>query len=254
MDLEVLVFAIIGLSMALQMESGTAITCDLGETIVTGKESNRADCRSDAQTKCGLQGRVVSHLECNYWDPNHTGDILFEGCCQVPLPCPSQPPVDWKKCPATDTDKTFSIQTSNRDCRRCQDGCKTKCDAIGARVGDQICGYLTNGQTKTGLYCVCCCRKKASLPPPLPPSLSPPPPPPPSPTPEKMCRFQEIYVAFELSYPYNCNSCRSDCAAKCSGLGSFLVTEQCIAESSSSLCKCCCSTPPRSRVATAASE
>ncbi|KAI3866392.1 hypothetical protein MKX03_012575 [Papaver bracteatum] len=196
-----LVFALIGLSITLQMQSGTAISCKLGETIVnTATKVPDCDvCRKDLHTKCGLQGRVV------------TKEKLCEGCCQVPLPCPVQPPVKWwGTCAATDINKTFKIERyTGNNCHPCQDGCKTRCDAIGARVGDQICGYLTNGKTNVGYHCTC-----------------------------------YIYMAFRLSNPNSCSSCSSDCKVKCSQMGSSMTKQQCNTESSPRLCKCCCKTPP----------
>ncbi|KAI3916417.1 hypothetical protein MKW92_029023 [Papaver armeniacum] len=226
------------------MQSGTAISCDLGEISITAGMSNKCDdCRKDLQTKCGLQGKVVSHVECNAPDPKKPRERVCEGCCQVPLPCPVQPPAKWTQCPVTDTDKTFKIEHySGNDCQRCKDGCKTRCDSIGAGVGDQICGYLDNGKTYVGLYCTCCCRKKAPLPPPTP-SPPPPPPSPPPPAPENICKPEDMYLAFRLSNPQSCNSCSSDCKAKCSQMGSFMTTQQCSTESSPRLCKCCCKTP-----------
>ncbi|KAI3901174.1 hypothetical protein MKW92_051508 [Papaver armeniacum] len=168
-----LLFAIIGLS--LQMQSGTAISCDLGETITTAKVSDGDGCRKELRTNCALQGRVVSQLELNAWDPKKTNEKTCEGCCRV-QPGPVAPlPAWWGVCAVTDINKSFTFPNySGNDCRRCHDGCKPRCDAVGARVGDQICGYFTNGKTNVGLNCICCCRKQVPYPPPPPPSPPPP--------------------------------------------------------------------------------
>ncbi|KAI3897386.1 hypothetical protein MKX03_016426 [Papaver bracteatum] len=177
-----LLFAIIGLS--LKMQSGTAIQCDLGETITTAKVADGDACRKELRTNCGLQGRVVSQLELNAWDPKKTNEKTCEGCCRV-QPGPVAPlPAWWGVCAVTDIEKSFNFPNySGNDCRRCHDGCKPRCDAVGARVGDQICGYFSNGKTNVGLNCICCCRKQVPYPPPPPPSPPPPSPPPPPPSP-----------------------------------------------------------------------
>ncbi|MCL7021996.1 hypothetical protein MKW94_011901 [Papaver nudicaule] len=132
------------------------ISCEPGETNVT-TPSDINSCRMDLQTVCGRQGRVVSKLELNSWPPNNTKQRrICQGCCQVLLPCPVKPPVKWSQCAATNMDKTFRTTGVKRDCHICQDGCKKRCDAIGARVGDQFCGF--QGDTVfLGLACTCCC-------------------------------------------------------------------------------------------------
>ncbi|KAI3901173.1 hypothetical protein MKW92_051507 [Papaver armeniacum] len=163
------------------MQSGTAISCDLGETVVTAdKIESGQDCRKELQTQCGLQGRVVSQLKFNAWDPKNIGEKVCEGCCRVPPPCPA--PVEWTKCAVTDTDKTFKIENyTGNDCHLCEEGCKTRCDESKSKVADQICGYLVNDdKTVTGLYCTCCCRENVPCLPPQPPA---PPPPPSCPSP-----------------------------------------------------------------------
>ncbi|KAI3901169.1 hypothetical protein MKW92_051503 [Papaver armeniacum] len=225
------------------MQTGTAISCELGETFITAR-SNCKDCRKDLQTQCGLQGKVVSHLECNAPDPKNTKQKVCEGCCQVPLPCPVQPPAKWSQCPVTDTDKTFKIEHySGNDCRRCQDGCKTRCDAIGARVGDQICGYLDNGKTYVGLYCTCCCRKNAPRPPPPPPTPSLPPPTPSLPPPSSAlsCDYRQAQAIAR----HDCKGQdTSFCVEKCKSLSTALVVggsgcEQNPADPTNSYCICC---------------
>ncbi|KAI3881371.1 hypothetical protein MKX03_000056 [Papaver bracteatum] len=255
----IMVFAIIGLSMTLQMQAGAAISCDLDETVVN-TTINCKFCRKDLQTQCGLQGKVVSHLECNAPDPKHIDKKVCEGCCQVPLPCPVKPPAEWTQCPVTDTNKTFKIENySGNDCRRCQDGCKTRCDAIGARVGDEICGYnyydSRVGRTYTGLYCTCCCRKNAPRPPPppptpsLPPPSPPPPPPPPPPTPSLPPPSPAVlscdYLQAQAIARHECKGQdTSFCEEKCKSLSTALVVggsgcEINPADPTNSYCICC---------------
>ncbi|RZC53355.1 hypothetical protein C5167_012219 [Papaver somniferum] len=235
----------IALSIVLHMQTVAAIFCEPGETNIT-TPSNIDNCRKDLQAECQLQGRVVSKLELNSWPPNNNiKGRICEGCCQVPLPCPPQPPVKWTKCAATDTDKSFRRPGSKKDCHICQDSCESKCDAIGARVGDQICGYLLSSDTVfLGLVCTCCCRARTSFPPPPPPTL--PPVPPPSPPPPNICRLEDIYISFLIYGSRGCSFCPTDCEEKCSGIGSSMVVQQCIEGSSSRRCKCCCKndTPP----------
>ncbi|KAI3986929.1 hypothetical protein MKX01_014630 [Papaver californicum] len=236
-----LVFTII------KMQLGTAaVSCDVGETNVNAARAYNAwDCRKKLQTNCGLQGRVVSHLEMNAWDPNNTAEKTCEGCCQVPLPCPVQPIQSWR----CNVHPPIRIN----HCHRCQDGCKTRCDKIGARVGEQICGYRMNGKAIVGLKCTCCCRKRTPFPPPPPrPTPAPPRPTPRPPSPstpgQDICRaIEDIYVAFRIFYPSSCSSCSSDCTKKCFEMGTFMVTQQCIADSFSpgtGMCKCCCRPSP----------
>ncbi|KAI3870623.1 hypothetical protein MKW92_023578 [Papaver armeniacum] len=202
-----------------------AISCDPGETNIT-ISSDIDHCRRDLQIACQVQGREVSKLELNAFPPNNRiRDRVCSGCCRVPLPCPPKPPVNWQKCPATDTNKSFRLPGSKNDCHRCQDGCKTRCDEIGATVGDQICGNLINTNAVfIGLICTCCCRAKT-------PALTPPPT-------VNICKPQEIFVAFQLSGSRVCD-CSTECQIKCSGMGS-VAHQQCTEGSSSKECKCCC--------------
>ncbi|MCL7049620.1 hypothetical protein MKW94_018462 [Papaver nudicaule] len=229
---------VMGLSMILHMQTVAAISCDPGETNIT-TPSTIDSCRKDLQTECQLQGRVVSKLELNSWPPNNNiKGRICEGCCQVPLPCPQKPPVKWSQCPVTDTDKSFKLPGSRKDCHLCQDGCKTRCDRLGVRVGDQICGYLLNSDSVfLGLTCICCCRERTPFSPPPPPSMPPPSPPP---TEDNICRLEDIYIAFRLSDSRGCRLCPTDCEKKCSGVGSSVVLQQCTEGSSSRQCKCCC--------------
>ncbi|KAI3925651.1 hypothetical protein MKW98_001505 [Papaver atlanticum] len=161
--------------------------------------------RKDLQIACQLQGRVVSKVELNAFPPNNRiRDRICSGCCQVPLPCLPKPPVNWQ---------TYYLAA--RMCHRCQDGCKTRCDEIGASVGDQIYAVFI------GLICTCCCRAKTA-------ALTPPPPPPAS---VNICRPKEIYVAFQLSGSRVCSDCTGECGRKCSGMGPVAL-QQCTEESS----------------------
>ncbi|KAI3954699.1 hypothetical protein MKW98_019830 [Papaver atlanticum] len=210
------------------MQSGEALSCGNGETNTCAVMSRNTceDCRKELQTNCGLQRKVVSHLECNHWDHKHIKETVCEGCCGVPQPCPLQPPAAMKKCAATDTDRSFSIENSPLDCNRCRDDCNTRCGVIPAKVGDQICVSIGSGK----LHCTCCCREDSAL-------IAQ------SPTPENICKSEEIYVAFQLSDPQGCGSCAGDCTSKCSGLGGSMKSQECTTKSSSSRCKCCCETP-----------
>ncbi|MCL7027244.1 hypothetical protein MKW94_028724, partial [Papaver nudicaule] len=197
--------------------------CEPGETNVT-TPSDINSCRMDLQTACGRQGRVVSKLR-----------DIWQGCCQVPLPCPVKPPVKWSQCAATDTDKTFRPTGVKRDCHICQDGCKKKCDAIGARVGDQFCGF--QGDTVfLGLVCTCCCREKTMIRPPAAPTT--PALPTPLPAPDNICKPKDIFVAFQLG-SRSCASCSPECEKKCLGMASSMVPIQC-REGPPRKGKCCC--------------
>ncbi|RZC86518.1 hypothetical protein C5167_030595 [Papaver somniferum] len=213
------------------MQTVAAISCDAGETNIT-IPSDITHCRRDIQIACQLQGRVVSKVELNAFPPkNLIRDRICSGCCQLPLPCPTKPPVNWQTCPDTDINKSFELVASKNDCHRCQDGCKTRCDNIGARVVDQICGYRQTPAAFLGLICTCCCRAKTPAITPLPP--------PPTPASVNICRPAEIYVAFLLSGSRVCSDCSAECEQKCSGMGPVAL-QQCTEGSSSRECKCCC--------------
>ncbi|KAI3891698.1 hypothetical protein MKX03_031948 [Papaver bracteatum] len=220
------------------MQSGEALSCGNGETNTSAVMTRNTcqDCRKELQTNCNLQKKVVSHLECNHWDPENIKKTVCEGCCGVPKPCPVQPPAAQRKCGVMDIDRSFIIEDKPLHCGRCQGRCGHECNNIPANVGDQICGFI--GSEK--IYCTCCCREKSAyIVQPLPPY----------PTPENICKLEEIYVAFRFSDPQNCDGCAVDCTTKCSELGSSMMNQQCTTESSSSLCKCCCERPSPSLVA-----
>ncbi|MCL7043680.1 hypothetical protein MKW94_011846 [Papaver nudicaule] len=221
------------------MKMVAAITCDPGETNIR-TSTTCGGCRPYLENKCGLQGRVVSSLECKRDAKNSTKSIC-SGCCQVPLPCPLQtPPVSSSKCPAMETDKIFKhVGKTVSDCGLCQSGCKTRCDAIGARVTTQACVGLVVVATRVpvGIQCTCCCQKRLPFPPPPPPALSPPPPPPP---PNNICKVGNTYSESEHVNTKNCGFCESDCQRRCSGTS--LAKQTCTVESSPSQvsCQCCC--------------
>ncbi|KAI3977874.1 hypothetical protein MKX01_036714 [Papaver californicum] len=64
---------------------------------------------------------------------------------------------------------------STRDCRLCEEECKTQCGAIGTKMTEQMCLVESDS-----LLCKCCCKNNSSTPPPSP---NPPPPSPYSPPP-----------------------------------------------------------------------
>ncbi|KAI3925646.1 hypothetical protein MKW98_001500 [Papaver atlanticum] len=236
----------IALSMTLQMQTpAAAISCDPIDTSLMTR-SSADNCRKDLQNQCVLQGREASKSEFNAF-PTNQDKNKCEGCCQVPLPTSPPPPpapVDWKKCRAGDTDKSFKLNGGREDCKRCFDSCETKCRGIGigVRAADQVCLWRRTTQTNAflGLTCTCCCRARIVLPPTPPLALfGPPPPLPLTPASDNICRPEDTSVAFTLSNSRGCSFCPGECESKCTAIGTSVVQQQCT-PGSSSRCKCCC--------------
>ncbi|KAI3864489.1 hypothetical protein MKW92_031939 [Papaver armeniacum] len=159
----------------------------------------------------------------------------------------------------TDKKRSFDLTGGRKDCQRCFDGCKTRCDGIGARAADQIClrRFVIATNAFLGLVCTCCCRERTPLPPPPPPLdlfgpppppldiFGPPPPPPSTPTSDtnNICSLRDIYIAFhQFDDPRDCIACATECENKCSAMGTTysVAEERCSVGSSSTECKCCC--------------
>ncbi|KAI3879369.1 hypothetical protein MKW98_014539 [Papaver atlanticum] len=131
-------------------------------------------CQDKCIAQCKSQGRVVSQLECNFWG---SAPAVCKCCCGLPSSTPTTDPTSWVQCPAEEKSQFFALYKVNLDCNLCINGCKTRCDAIGAKVTREVCFQSHQQSSRTlvanDLLCPCCCKPN---PPP-----SPPPPPPPSP-------------------------------------------------------------------------
>ncbi|KAI3984505.1 hypothetical protein MKX01_033998 [Papaver californicum] len=151
-----------------------AITCAPGETQT--ESSSVSDpkiycygCQDQCITQCQSQGRQVSQLECNFWGSEQA---VCKCCCGIPSSTPPPKPIAWNQCPTEETNKYFTLEKSVIDCSLCVNGCKTKCDAIGATVAREVC--FQNFQLGTTilidqfLVCPCCCKPNPPPPPPPP--------------------------------------------------------------------------------------
>ncbi|KAI3853980.1 hypothetical protein MKW92_003980 [Papaver armeniacum] len=97
-----------------------AISCGVGKTyVVTNTTTDYTGqckyCPKEIETKCKLQGRPVSTIECN---------CMRGRCCGRMVLNPS-PPIT-RECQAGDIDQSFpATATPPYNCGRCQDGCKS---------------------------------------------------------------------------------------------------------------------------------
>ncbi|RZC85862.1 hypothetical protein C5167_026518 [Papaver somniferum] len=166
------IFVIVGM---LEMPSAAAISCGPGETSTESRSVSHPmiycyGCQDQCITQCKSQGREVSQLECNFWGSEQA---VCKCCCGLPSSTPPSKPIIWNQCPPEETNKYFDLQKSVIDCSLCVNGCKTKCEAIGATATREVCFQNFQVGTTTlidqHLVCPCCCKPNP------PPSPSPPP-------------------------------------------------------------------------------
>ncbi|MCL7022367.1 hypothetical protein MKW94_023935 [Papaver nudicaule] len=170
--------------------TSAAFSCASGETQTESTSVSHPKiycygCQDTCVTQCKSQGREVSQIECNFWGSDQA---VCKCCCALPSSTTPPKPIIWNQCPAVETNQYFVLSKSAIDCSLCVNGCKTKCDAIGASVTRETCFQDFQQGTTTlidgVLACPCCCKPNPPPPPPPPPS---PPPPPPSPPPSPSC-------------------------------------------------------------------
>ncbi|XP_026430098.1 uncharacterized protein LOC113326617 isoform X2 [Papaver somniferum] len=142
--------------------------------VAPGKLPQRVDrpmiycygCQDQCITQCKSQDREVSQLECNFWGSEQA---VCKCCCGLPSSTPPPKPIIWNQCPTEETNEYFLLRNSLIDCRLCVNGCKTKCDAIGATVAREVCFQDFNVGTTIlidgVLACPCCCKPKPPPPP-----------------------------------------------------------------------------------------
>ncbi|KAI3988945.1 hypothetical protein MKX01_016516 [Papaver californicum] len=104
-------------------------------------------CPKENKTKCKLQGRPPSTIECNWWD---------SGCCGRPLLNPS-PPI-MRECQEGDIDQSFpATATPLYNCGHCRYGCKSRCDFLVTAVAREMCSFMRHDGEEI-YVCNCCCR------------------------------------------------------------------------------------------------
>ncbi|KAI3963564.1 hypothetical protein MKW92_012430 [Papaver armeniacum] len=145
-----------------EMPSVVAISCGVGKTyVVTNTTTDYTGqckyCPKEIETKCKLQGRPVSTIECNWWDSAGASRVsVCEGCCGRMVLNPS-PPIT-RECQAGDIDQSFpATATPPYNCGRCQDGCKSKCEFLGTAVAREMCSFMRYDGEEI-YVCTCCCR------------------------------------------------------------------------------------------------
>ncbi|KAI3930850.1 hypothetical protein MKW98_025798 [Papaver atlanticum] len=176
------IFAIVGM---FKIPSAAAISCASGDTTAESTSVSEhtiycITCQDKCIAQCKSQGRVVSQLECNFWG---SAPAVCKCCCGLPSSTPTTDPTSWVQCPAEEKSQFFALYKVNLDCNLCINGCKTRCDAIGAKVTREVCFQSHQQSSRTlvanDLLCPCCCKPNPPLPPPSPPPPPPSPPPPP---------------------------------------------------------------------------
>ncbi|KAI3920692.1 hypothetical protein MKW92_021053 [Papaver armeniacum] len=165
------IFVIVGM---LEMPSAAAISCGPGETSAESRSVSDPKiycygCQDQCITECKSQGREVSQLECNFWGSEQA---VCKCCCGLPSSTPPPKPIAWNQCPTEETNEYFLLRNSLIDCSLCVNGCKTKCDAIGATVAREVCfqdfQVGTTVLIDAVLACPCCCKPNPPPPPPCP--------------------------------------------------------------------------------------
>ncbi|XP_026397963.1 uncharacterized protein LOC113293576 isoform X2 [Papaver somniferum] len=228
-------------------------------------------CLVECKTECGSMGTTIAKQVCAF----ETGSLLCKCCCKnnnpsLPPPSPSPPPPSPFPPPPSPTrppqpspsppttpgnickvgDIYSELRLYNtRDCRLCDQDCKSECGFTGSSLTGQVCLIESDS-----LLCKCCCKNNNPSTPP--PSQSPPLPPPPSPSlpppaiPGNVCKVGDIYSELRIFSTRDCSLCEEQCKAQCGIIGTKMAEKMCLVESDSLLCKCCCknnsSTPPPS--------
>ncbi|KAI3974464.1 hypothetical protein MKX01_017957 [Papaver californicum] len=246
-------------------------------------------CLVECKTECGSMGTAIAKQVCSF----ETGSLLCKCCCKnnnpslpppsppppspslpppspirppQPTPSPSPPTTPENICKAGDIYSELRLYHT-RDCRLCEEDCKTECGFTGTSLTEQLCLVESDS-----LLCKCCCKNNTpspsppsnfppappspASPPQSPPSLSPPLPPPPSPSlpppaiPGNICKVGDIYSELRIFSTRDCRLCEEECKTQCGATGTKMTEQMCLVESDSLLCKCCCknnsSIPPPS--------
>ncbi|KAI3991094.1 hypothetical protein MKX01_041313 [Papaver californicum] len=185
-------------------------------------------------TECQSQGRQVSEVECNYWRGNEE-QAVCKCCCGLPSSTPPPEDIYWNQCPSGETNKKFMFENTDPDYNFCVNGCKSRCDEIGATMTRKTCVPSTRPRDRE-LHCPCC---KPQNPPPSP-TPSPPPPPPiptPSPPPPTPAAFScdpstEVYVGANKTEAFGhssllCKQCPGDIRTSCNSKGRKVSKIEC---------------------------
>ncbi|KAI3865697.1 hypothetical protein MKX03_022571 [Papaver bracteatum] len=225
-------------------------------------------CLVECKTECGSIGTTIAKQVCLF----EANSLLCKCCCKnnnpslpppspppppparPPQPSPSPPTIPGNICKAGDIYSELRLYNT-RDCRLCDEDCKTECGFAGTSLTEQVCLIESDS-----LLCKCCCKNNnpstppppSQSPPPVSPPLSPPPSPslPPPAIPGNICKAGDIYSELRIFSTRDCRLCEKQCETQCGFIGTKMAEQMCLVESDSLLCKCCCqsnsSTPPPS--------